>query len=334
MAFDGDKRGGGAMSEVEATSNIIAYYRVGGDAGSIEDRARKIAVEQSVEMPLAGVRDPAILADIVGKVRSIEPAAGGGFDVTIELCARTVGRDAGQLLNILFGNTSMHDDIALRDASIPPSLLSAIGGPNHGLEGLRKLAGAPRRAMTCSALKPQGMCSRDLARLALEFAKGGVDFIKDDHGLADQDYSPFEERVAACARAVREASRATGRRTHYVPSLWGSFEEIDQRLDFAAGEGLSVAMLAPAIIGASNFVALKRKHPEFSFLPIRALPAARALPPPLYAKLYRLFGADAAIFATFGGRFGYSAETCRAIADATREPLAVCVPPRRFRLAA
>jgi len=316
----------GAMSGAETVSNIMAHYRVRADAGSIEDRAQKIAVEQSVEMPLAGVRDPLILADIVGKVRAISQGADGCFDVTIELCARTVGEDAGQLVNILFGNTSMHDDISLQDASIPPALLAAFGGPNHGLDGLRRLAGADRRAMTCSALKPQGMSSRQLASLAFEFAKGGADFIKDDHGLADQDYSPFEERVAACAGAMREAFRATGRLTHYVPSLWGSFEEIDRRLAFAASEGLRVAMLAPAIIGASNVVALKRKHPEFCFFAHPSFTGGARISPPLYARLYRLFGADAVIFATFGGRFGYSQATCRAIADASREPLGDLLP--------
>ena len=74
---------------------------------------------------------------------------------------------------------------------------------------------------------------------------------------------------------MRDAERVTGRLTYYVPSLWGDFEQIDHRLDFAASEGLSVAMLAPAIIGASNFVALKRKHPNFSFFAIRVSPAAR-----------------------------------------------------------
>ena len=120
---------GGSMSGAQAGSNITAHYRVRADADSIEDRARKIAVEQSVEMPLAGVRDPAILEEIVGKVRAISDAGGGYFDVTVELCARTVGRDAGQLLNILFGNTSMHDDISLEDARIPASVARGLRRP-------------------------------------------------------------------------------------------------------------------------------------------------------------------------------------------------------------
>ncbi|HYA79869.1 MAG TPA: RuBisCO large subunit C-terminal-like domain-containing protein [Methylocystis sp.] len=302
--------------------NIIAHYRLrAADAREAADRAQKIAVEQSVECPLKAVRDPRIRDEIVGKVLEIRPAPDGLFDIIVELCAETVGRDAGQLINMLFGNTSMHADVSLEDAEIPERLLDVFAGPNHGLEGVRELAGAARRPMTCSALKPQGMAPRDLAALAREFARGGVDFIKDDHGLADQDYSPFAERVPACAAAMREAERETGRLTHYIPSLWGSFEEIDRRLELAAREGLRAAMLAPALIGASDFVALKRKHSRFAFFAHPSFTGGARISPQLYNKLYRIFGADAVIFPTFGGRFGYSKETCRAIAKSVRDPL-------------
>ena len=302
--------------------NIIAHYRLrAGDAKEAADRAQKIAVEQSVECPLGAVRDSRIRDEVVGKVLEIRPAPGGLFDVAVELCAKTVGRDAGQLVNMLFGNTSMHADVSLEDAEIPERLLDVFGGPNHGLAGVRSLAGAARRAMTCSALKPQGMSAQELAALAREFARGGVDFIKDDHGLADQEYSPFVDRVPACAAVMREAERETGRLTHYIPSLWGSFDEIDRRLELAAREGLSAAMLAPALIGASNLVALKRKHPHFAFFAHPSFTGGARISPQLYNKLYRIFGADAVIFPTFGGRFGYSKDTCRRVADAARGPL-------------
>ena len=48
--------------------------------------------------------------------------------------------------------------------------------------------------------------------------------------------------------------------------------------------------------------------------------ATRILPELLYGKLFPLYGADAAIFANFGGRFAYSKETCRNIADALTVP--------------
>lgn len=85
-------------------------------------------------------------------------------------------------------------------------------------------------------------------------------------------------------------------------------------------------MLAPALIGASDFVALKRKHPQFSFFAHPSFTGGARISPPLYNKLFRIFGADAVIFPTFGGRFGYSAETCRAIAGSARAPLGDLLP--------
>jgi ribulose-bisphosphate carboxylase large chain len=57
--------------------------------------------------------------------------------------------------------------------------------------------------------------------------------------------------------------------------------------------------------------------------------AARIAPPLLIGKLFRLIGADAVVFPNHGGRFGYSPETCRALAAAARDRgagMRPCVP--------
>src|SRR4029077_5542373 len=57
--------------------------------------------------------------------------------------------------------------------------------------------------------------------------------------------------------------------------------------------------------------------------------AARIAPPLLLGKLFRMLGADAVVPPTHGGRFGYSPDTCRALARAAlaeRDGLRPCVP--------
>jgi ribulose-bisphosphate carboxylase large chain len=241
--------------------------------------------------------------------------------VRIGLAAETAGDDAGQLLNMLFGNSSLQDDVTLWDAEIPSDLAEQFGGPNYGISGLRKICGAGNRALTCAALKPQGLPPEDLAALAGRLAAGGIDFIKDDHGLADQSYSRFAARVRACAGAVCHASDDTGLLTSYVPNISGDFNLAAAQIGLAVEEGLEAVMAAPMILGLSNFNRLVRDFPGMAFFAHPAMAgAARIAPPLLLAKLFRMFGADVAIFPSFGGRFSYSPETCKAIADEARRP--------------
>ena len=197
-------------------SRFAAIYHVRSDARAIEARAQAIAVEQSVEMPLSAIEDPQILDEIVGRVEDIRELSPGLYAVRIALSRATVGDDPGQLINMLFGNTSLQEDVALHDAELPDDLVARYGGPNFGLAGLRERAGADGRALTCSALKPQGLCPARLAELAARFARGGIDYVKDDHGLADQAYSPLAARCeAVAARCARSSARPAGARAMY-----------------------------------------------------------------------------------------------------------------------
>ncbi|MBV8094250.1 MAG: ribulose 1,5-bisphosphate carboxylase [Acetobacteraceae bacterium] len=302
-------------------SRITAIYRVQSEAASIEDRALGLAIEQSVEAPLAAIDDPRILSDIVGEVQGIEALGNGEFQVRIGLAAATIGEDAGQLLNMLFGNSSLQDDITLFDLEIPPSLAVSFGGPRHGLPGLRQRAGAAGRALTCSALKPQGLSAARLADIAERFALGGIDFVKDDHGLADQGYSPFAERVCACSAAVRKAASVTGHPTHYVPNLSGSLDDMRNHIRIAREAGVDTVMIAPMIAGLATLQALVRENPDLAFFAHPAMAGSGQIAPELLiGKIFPLLGADGVIFPHQGGRFGYSAERCRRIADNARFP--------------
>jgi ribulose-bisphosphate carboxylase large chain len=200
-------------------------------------------------------------------------------------------------------------------------MVSAFGGPNHGVQALRRRVGAEGHAMTCGALKPQGLSPRALADLAGRLARGGLDFIKDDHGLANQVYSPFAERVHACAEAVREATAASGGRTRYIPSLSGNLDQLRSQLDTAVEAGIDTVLIAPMIVGLPALHTLARQYPGMAFMAHPAMAGASRLTPPLLlGKLFRLLGADVVIFPNYGGRFGYSVGTCRRLADAALAP--------------
>ena len=301
------------------SGRFTVTYQVRATATDIDARAQGIAVEQSVEMPLAAIDDEAVLSDIVGAVEGIDDIGDGLFSVKIGLATATVGHDAGQLLNMVFGNTSLHDDVVLKDIAIPETLIQAFGGPRHGIAELRFRLKLYGRAMTGSALKPQGLPTDGLATLAEHLARGGLDFIKDDHGLADQHYSRFAERVTACAEAVARGVRSTGHPTRYVPSLTGNLDQLRAQATLARELGLDCLMLAPMIAGFPAMQALVRDFPDMAFFAHPSLGgAARIAPELLIGSLFRLMGADAVIFPTYGGRFGYSHDTCHHLADNAR----------------
>ena len=288
---------------------IDAVYRVRAAAAGIAARAQAIALEQSVEVPLAAVGDERVLREVVAQVGTIVPAGPRDFDVTIRIAVETTGFEAGQLLNMLFGNTSLHDDVMLVDAVFPAEFAQGFGGPAFGIAGIRALTGAAGRPLTCSALKPQGLPSQELAKIARTFALAGIDVIKDDHGLADQAVAPFGQRVREVQRAVDEANRATGRNSIYAPSLSGHYARMREQVAIAEDCGVRVFLVAPMIAGVAALAALARE-----------VNAPIIAPPLLLGRLFRMFGADATIFPHAGGRFGYSQDVCNAIAAAAREP--------------
>jgi ribulose-bisphosphate carboxylase large chain len=298
---------------------IRATYRIAASETESRVRADALASEQSVEMPVSAVGDQRVLDEIVARVESIRPHA-GEFEVVLGIAPATTGGEASQLLNMLFGNCSLQPEVELVDVAFPDGYEKTFPGPRFGIEGLRRITGVRSRALTCSALKPQGSTVEYLAHLAHGFALAGIDVIKDDHGLANQGFSPFAARVPAVQRAIAEANRETGGNTIYAPTFSGGPAALRDQARIARAEGVRMALIAPMLVGVPAFVELQAELD----IPIMAHPAfggaTRIAPPLLLAKLFRLFGADATIFPNHGGRFSYSRATCLAIASTAREP--------------
>jgi ribulose-bisphosphate carboxylase large chain len=300
---------------------FCATYHISAAPDEIRARAQALALEQSIEMPLEAVRDARVRQEVAARVGTVEPAAGGGFRITLEIATETTGEELTQLINMLFGNCSLQDDVTLEDVALPETFLKRFGGPRFGIDGLRSLCDAPQRALTCTALKPQGSSTADLAALCETFAVAGIDVIKDDHGLADQRAAPFEDRVVACQRAVDRAAAATGRTALYAPSLVGSPQTLLERARFARDAGVRVVLVAPMLVGLPAFRELVERFDDLAFLAHPAFGGATRIEPAwLFGRFFRLLGADAVIYPNYGGRFAYSAERCRALADAARAP--------------
>jgi ribulose-bisphosphate carboxylase large chain len=299
---------------------IQVSYLVESDADQIRTRAEALLLEQTVELPRSALRDMPGAAAMVGTVERIEPAGEHRYRVVISQPLAAAADDPAQLLNLLFGNSSLQPDLVLEDVSLPDGATAFLPGPRFGGAGLRSLTGVAGRPLLATALKPMGLPPALLARLARNFALAGLDVIKDDHGLADHAVSRFEPRVEACLQAVTQVQSETGHRTLYVPNLIGTPERVREQLRFAREAGARAVMLSPMLLGLPFLAELARD----ADLPIIAHPSLagvlRAAEPVLLGTLFRWYGADAVIFPHTGGRFSYSLDTCRKLADSLRAP--------------
>lgn len=307
------------MSVAEPALRVTYLVRAAADR--IASRAEALMLEQTVELSRDMVSDPRIVEQIVGRVESVVPADAGCFRVVVSHPLATTASDPAQLLNVLFGNSSLQPDVLLADVDLPDEAFDWLPGPRVGITGLRALAGVVGRPLVATALKPMGLAPDQLAVRCLTFARAGLDIVKDDHGLADHPFCSFEARVEACLRATEDAARDTGRRTLYVPNLIGTPDRIMHQLAFARAAGARAVLLSPMLVGLP-FLQQLASAPDG--LPIFAHPSLggvlRARESVLFGKLFRWYGADAVIFPHAGGRFSFAPEACRELADALRSP--------------
>ena len=300
---------------------VTATYRLRVSSGAASQRAQQLAVEQSIEMLPSSVIDQRVLDSIVARVDSVTIEPDGTHIARLALSAETIGEDAGQLMNMLFGNSSMQPDVDLIDVEVPSALARVWGGPNQGIVGLRQHTGAFGRPLTCTALKPIGSTLEALAQMCSVFAESGIDVIKDDHGWANQRTAPFAERVRTCQQAVAKSNAARRRgRTLYAPSVYGHYGQIRSQLELARREGVQLVLIAPMVCGVATLVALKREFGDLMFMAHPSLTGLRISPAALFGRLFRLFGADAVIFPNHGGRFSFSRDACDEIAKRATEP--------------
>lgn len=324
-----------ASNSLNLSGNRFAVaYRLSCPPEDAWTRAQDICFEQTVEFPAELLPPGEIRDHLVGRVESLEELEPGQVEVLVSYAVETVGAELTQLLNVVFGNISLKPGIRLERLELPDSLLQRYQGPRFGRQGLRALLGASGRPLLATALKPMGLSPRELADQAYEFALGGIDIIKDDHGLTDQPFAPFRERVERCAEAVCRANRETGGRSIYVANVTAPEEEVLERALLAKGAGAGGLLVCPGLTGFDTMRRLAEddrialsviSHPAFLGSWVTS-PTTGISHYALFGQIMRLAGADAVIYPNWGGRFSFSRDECRQIAEGCEAPMADLKP--------
>ncbi len=311
---------------------LRATYEFHGPVTDAELRANALRVEQTIEFPADLVPDDDIQREIVGRIEEIEVLRDDLAHAVISYAVETTGYELPQLMNILWGNSSILPGIRLVDFELPGSLLANFPGPGFGVAGLRELFDAPTRPLLATALKPMGLSAERLAADARDLVLGGMDIIKDDHSLANQEFAPFLERVKRCANAVNEANAVSGHRAVYMPSVNAPYDQLDARIEAAIEAGAGGLLVLPGLTGFDQMRHLAATvdvpimaHPAFlgSF---SASPTVGIAHGKLYGTLMRLAGADLSVYPNYGGRFSFTREQCGEVATELAAPLGGLAP--------
>ncbi len=317
---------------------FLATYALRAEPADARALAEAICVEQTIEFPADLIADDDIRGQVIGRLESFEVLEPGLVRATISYAVEITAFALPQLLSVAYGNCSLLPGVRLVDLDMPDALLRAFRGPRFGIDGVRELLHAPDRPLLATALKPLGLGAAALAEMAGTLARGGIDLIKDDQGLSDQPWAPFDERVPRCAAAVREANARYGTRAVYLPVLNAPTQQLGDRARAAKTAGAGGLLVMPGVSGLDTMRGLAddadlglplMAHPTFEGSLV-ASPTTGMAHSLIMGTFHRLAGADLSIFPGYGGRFGnFSPAICHEIADACTRPLgplAPCLP--------
>lgn len=301
---------------------LTAVYESDGPESHARTIAERICIDQTIE----GEHDllPASMKGwILGHLERLQSISGGRYRATIRYTGSLLGSDCSDVLNVLFGTSSLRKDVVLRSFTMTNGLLSSWRGPRLGISGLRQAVRIHDRPLLCAVLKPLGRTPQELAELAGQFVQGGVDLIKDDQSLVDQPWCPFEDRVARCAEAIAQASAQRRRPCLYFPHISGALDVMRWRAAQAKAFGATGLLVAPGLTG---FDALRTLSTDDTIaLPIASHPSCLSAAMPqsggglapavVYGQLPRLAGADVTIYPAFGSDYPIAQSDCVSVTE-------------------
>jgi len=284
-----------AAASMAGEQSTGTFVRVPGETDALRE-AHAARVEEVVE--LGEVERPSLPG--AGQPSS-GPVTRRTARVVLSWPLSNFGPSLPNLLATVAGNLSelkAFSGLKLLDLALPPDFLTKYRGPQFGVEGTRRFAGVYDRPIIGTIIKPSvGFPPDATAQLVGKLADAGVDFIKDDELQADGPHCPFDERITAVMRVIRENAERTGKKVMYAANITGEIDEMRARHDHVVREGGTCVMVSMNSVGLPAMKAL-REHCE---LPIHGhrngwgmlgRSPAIGMSFVAYQKLWRLAGID------------------------------------------
>ncbi len=174
-----------------------------------------------------------------------------------------------QLASVIIGNyigmTSQANAVRLEDVEIPDSYANSFQGPTLGPEGIWAKLGVPANTpLMGTIVKPKtGLSPADWAKCADQAFRGGLDVVKDDENLTDQDYCKFADRATLVLDNLKKMEAGTGRKAVYVANVTAAtIEEMLKRAQFIKDHGGLCVMIDLLAAGWTALQTLRKKFPD------------------------------------------------------------------------
>lgn len=310
--------------KINKAKNIIATYRIESNL-SLAQAAEEVAAESSIgTWTDVGTLDSETFGHLAARVFEIKPIIGhrrtevvgpfrhirqgihsrvnvGIVKIAYPLELFELG-NIPQLLSSVAGNVfgmKKLDNLRLEDLEFPGEYVKSFVGPELGIAGVRKIAGIKERPLVGSIIKPKiGLSAKDHARIAYMCFRGGVDLVKDDENLTDQDFNRFNDRVKETLRLQKKAEKETKNKYICAFNVTAETKEMIKRAKFIKKSGGNCAMVDIMTLGFGAVQSLRNENLGLIIHGHRAMHAAltrnihHGVSMMVIAKLARLAGID------------------------------------------
>ena len=280
--------------------DLIAGYYVEPNNTTIEEAADNVAKESSIgTWTSIGTLNENIFKRLKPSVFSIDKE-----NNIIKIAYNKElfeSSNIAEILSSVAGNIfgmSVLKNLRLLDISFPKAIVKEYPGPRYGIKGIRKITNVKKRPLVGTIIKPKlGLSAKEHAQVAYEAWVNGLDIVKDDENLTNQDFNKFKERVELTLKYRNMAEHKTGERKIYMPNITAETFEMIRRMELVRNNNGEYIMVDVVTTGFSALQSL-RKYSQEVIHGHRAMHAAltrnkkHGISMLTLAKLYRLIGID------------------------------------------
>ncbi len=151
----------------------------------------------------------------------------------------------------IFGMKAVRN-LRLIDFRLPKKLVSSFPGPYYGYDVRKILKIKEDRPILATVPKPKvGLSPDETYNASLQALLGGIDLIKDDENLTNQDFNKFEKRLEAVMKAIDKAEKETGEKKGFLANVTAPYKEMEKRINLVKSYGNNFVMIDIVTVGWS-----------------------------------------------------------------------------------